>query len=289
MDRVRIMGNLIREISGMMRNIAAAACCLLFSANALAGSADILASNNQAGVQFIATRVNYAETGNGFLGTPNELLDIETGPVPGVALSLSVMDGPENFYYHAGYDHSTGHTHYTGAFMGGTFGTVRGISSATMSNYDARLGKGFDSRGPFMLTPYLEFGGHEWNRGVNYGEIYIHSYYGLGLLGQYSPKDQMVLSVNAMLGRTFGSYIVVNSGPGLTGFSGPLGNSPLFRIGAAADYAFTKHVHGNIAVDYTGFRYGMSAPYPVGGGFVEWEPDSWSRYTTFKLGLGVAF
>ena len=283
------MRNLKQEISKHLRIIAAFACGVLLPACALAGSADIHASNNQVTVQIISTRVNYAETGNGFLGTPNELLDVETGPVPGIAFSLSAMNGPENFYYQAGYDRSSGHTHYTGSFIGGTFGTVTGLSSATISNYDARLGRGFALRGPYMLTPYFELGGHEWNRGVNFGETYMHSYYGLGLLGQYSPQNGLVLSANALLGRTFGSYIMVNAGPGLSGFSGSLGNSSLFRIGIAADYALTKALHGNIAVDYTGFRYGMSAPYQIGGGFVAWEPDSWTRYITYRVGLGASF
>lgn len=272
-----------------MRKIAASVCCLFLAETAQAGSADIIASDNQFGLQFIATQVDYKEMGNGFLGTSNELLDSESGTVPGIALSLSVMDAPENFYFHAEYDRSSGHTHYVGSYIGGPFGSVTGTTGVTMSNYDTRIGKGFELQGPFMLTPYVEMGGHEWERQVNYGETYIHSYFGVGLLGQYAPAKDLVLSANAMLGRTFGAYIQVNSGPGLTGFSGPLGNSALYRIGIGADYAVTHQLHGNIVVDYTGFRYGMSGTYPVGGGAVAWEPDSKTWYTAIKFGLGATF
>ena len=46
---------------------------------------------------------------------------------------------------------------------------------------------------------------------------------------------------------------------------------------------------GTAGIDYMSFSYGMSAVYPVGGGFVSWEPDSKTNYTIFKLGVGYAF
>ena len=64
---------------------------------------------------------------------------------------------------------------------------------------------------------------------------------------------------------------------------------PVSRVGVAADYAFDRQVHASVGVDFTSFKYGMSAVYPVGGGFVAWEPDSSTKYRTFKLGLGFAF
>ncbi|HEY5995143.1 MAG TPA: hypothetical protein VIU46_11170 [Gallionellaceae bacterium] len=262
---------------------------MVLSASALADSSDILASNNQVAVQFVATHVDYKEIGNGFLGTSTELLDTEHGPVPGVALSITVMEAPENLYFRAEYDHSSGHTHYVGSYIGGTYGSVVGITGVTMSNYGARIGMGFGVHSHFMLTPYLEMGGHEWSRQVNYGETYVHSHLGAGLLAQFSPGAKLVLSADAMRGRTIGSYIHVNSGPLMKGFSGPLGNSAIYRIGIAADYAFSPNIHGNISMDYMHFKYGMSAAYSVGGGFVAWEPDSKTWYTTTKLGLGIAF
>jgi len=258
--------------------------CVMFSATVFAGTSDIKASNNQIGIQIISTHVDYTETG------PTGTIDTERGYVPGYALSLSAMKDVwlGNDYIEAGYDHSNGNTNYTGAFIGGgSYGSLVSTSGATLINYSARYGKGFVVNDKFMLTPYAELGHHIWDRSVNYGETYTHNYYGIGALGQYSPAGRLVFSANGMLGSTFGSAIAVNSGPSLNGFSGGLGNSILFKVGASADYAFTQKFHGNVGFDYAGFKYGISAVYPVNGG--TWEPDSTTYYTTFKLGVGYAF
>jgi hypothetical protein len=271
--------------------VLASLACLTLSAAAFAGTSDIKASNNQIGIQVISTNVDYTETGNGIFGATGTL-DTETGGVPGDALFISSMKNLwlGNDYFEAEYDHSSGNTNYVGGYIGPPatpYGSVVGTSSAELTNFSFRFGNGFGFRDKFMLTPYLEFGHHEWDRGVNYGEIYTHNYVGFGALGQYSPVGKLVLSANAMLGETFGSYITVNSGAGLNGFSGELGNSNLYKIGIAADYAFVQNLHGNIGVDYMSFNYGISAVYPVNGGSL--EPDSKTNYTTVKIGLGYAF
>ncbi len=81
-----------------------------FSASALAGTSDILASNNQIGLQAMSTNVDYTETGNGMFGTPTGTLDTETGSIPGAALSVSLMRGKQNIYFYAAYDYSNSHT-----------------------------------------------------------------------------------------------------------------------------------------------------------------------------------
>lgn len=139
------------------------------------------------------------------------------------------------------------------------------------------------------MTPYVEVGHHTWDRGVNYGETYRNNWLGLGVLGQYSPVTNFVLSANAMMGQTYGSYITVNGGGGLNGFSGSLGNSSQHNFGISGDYAFTKSLHANITIDYTSFSYGISEIYPVGGGYVGWEPSSETNYTITEVGLGYAF
>jgi len=262
-------------------------------ATALADTSDIKAANNQVGFQLVSTNVDYTETGDGVL-TPSGTLDTEKGAVPGYALSISTMQDRwlGNDYIEAEYDNSSGNTEYVGGLIGPPatpYGSAVGTSGATLINYSARYGKGYMVRNEFMLTPFIELGHHEWDRGANYGEIYTHNYFGIGALGQYSPVSRLVLSANAMTGSTFGSYITVNSGPGLNGFSGALGNSSLYKVGAGADYAFAQDLHGEIGVDYTSFNYGISAVYPVGGGFVGWEPDSKTNYTTVKIGLGYGF
>lgn len=262
---------------------------------AFAGTSDIKVSNNQLGFQLISTNVDYTETGNGILGSRTGILDTERGPVPGSAVSISAMKDwwLGNDYIEAEYDQASGYTEYVGGYLSPPtpYGSVVGTSGATLTNYSARYGTGYKIRNSFMLTPYAEFGHHEWNRGVNTGELYTHNYYGIGALGQYSPVGGLVLSANVMLGKTYASYITVNptSGAGGGGFSGALGNSALYRIGAGADYLFAQNLHGTIGVDYTGFSYGISNVYSVGSGYVAWEPDSKTNYTTVRIGLGYGF
>lgn len=269
--------------------------CMTLSATTFASTADIKASNNQIGIHYISTNVDYKETGNGIFGTPTGTLNTETGSVPGKALSISTMWGPENGYFEAQYSRNNGNTNYTGALIGGgPFGSVMSTSSATITDYSLRFGKGFAVDDPstaaydvLMLTPYVELGHHIWDRGVNLGETYTHSYLGIGALGQLSPvNSKLVITLNALIGQTFGSNIVIN---GPFGFSGTLGNSTLYKAGLSFDYAFTKHFHGNFGSEYASFAYGMSGVHSIGGGFVAWEPDSTTTYTTFKVGLGYAF
>ncbi len=268
----------------------------LASTAAFADMSDIKASNNQFVIGIMSTNVDYTETGNGILGSPTGTLDTENGSVPGYALSLSAMRDwwLGNDYLEAEYGHASGNTDYVGGLLGPPstpYGSITGTSGATLINYSIRYGKGFvlndEYVDEFMLTPYLELGHHEWDRGVNLGEIYTHNYVGIGALGQYSPADKLVLSANAMLGQTFGANIAVDGA-----FSGALGNSTLYRVGAGADYAFAQNWHGNLGIDYTSFNYGISALYPGvvnGKNVFFWEPDSKTSDTTIRIGLGYGF
>lgn len=275
----------------MLHKIALSTVATLFSITAFAGISDIKASNNLISLRAMSTYVDYTETGNGLLGTHTGILDTETGPVAGFAVSVSRMQDLwlGNDYLEFYFDYSSGYTKYTGSYQGGTYGSVVTTSRAVLSNISARYGRGAILHEKFILTPYAELAQHEWYRGVNYGEIYSHYHFAIGLLAQYSPVRRLVLTANAMLGNTFGSYISVVSGPASNGFAGNLGNSPLYKAGLAADYAFTKNLHGNIGIEHIRFNYGISGIYPVGGGYVAWEPDSETKYTIVKLGLGFAF
>lgn len=257
--------------------------CMMLPAVAFAGTSDIKASNNQIAFQVMSTYVDYTETGGAF-GVPPGTLDTETGSVPGYALSLSKMQDwwLGNDYFEAEYDHSSGNTRYVGGYIGPPatpYGSVVAISGATLVNYSARYGAGIMVDEGFMLTTYAELGHHEWDRGVNLGEVYTHNYYGIGVLGQIAPADGLVFSANAMIGGMFASNIVVNGA-----FSGALGDSSLYRIGVGADYAFAQNLHGDINIDYMGFEYGHSALY---AGY--FEPDSKTNLTTVRIGLGYGF
>lgn len=265
---------------------------LVFPVTLFAGTGDIQAANNQISIQSISTDVDYTETGNGILGSKTGTLDTESGRVPGVAFAISVMadDWFEHAYFAAEYAYSAGYTKYVGAYQsGGAYGSVVSTSNAVLADYHLRYGKGFDLTGALMLTPYFELGHHTWDRGVNYGELYTHAYYGVGGLFQYSPVSPLILSLNALYGNMVGANIQVVSGAGLTGFSGALGNSPIFKLALSADYEIVENLYGKIGVEVTGFKYGISALYPVGGGYVSWEPDSSTRYTTISIGIGHAF
>jgi hypothetical protein len=162
---------------------------------------------------------------------------------------------------------------------------VISTSTAILTNYSLRYGKGIVLQGASMLTPFVEIGYHKWDRGVNFGEIYSNNYLGLGVLSQAVLASRFVLSVEAMYGQTIQSAIVVNSGPSLTGFSASLGNSVLNKVGISLDYALTPAFHVNAGYDFSAFSYGISATQPTG----LLEPDSLTKYTTLSFGLGIGF
>jgi len=304
-----------------LRNLAILLGCIFFSLSAFAdpaankgasgkkasfsggGSSDIKNSNNQVGIQSISTNVNYTEIGTGEYGSSLGTLDTETGVVAGRGCYFSAMNDAlfGNDYFKATYDQSTGYTNYIGANLNlpngppGPYGSLTSTSGAILTNYSARYGKGFDLRGANMLTPFIEFGSHRWDRGVNYGETYSNLYYGYGLMSQYSYANGLVLSVEAMYGRTTQSAIVVTSSPAgtppaaqLIGFSGALGNSDLFKVGISFDYALIQRLHVNMGIDYSAFNYGISGLYPSGSAYA-FEPDSKTNYITLRFGLGWGF
>jgi hypothetical protein len=246
---------------------------------AVADQTDILTANNQIQLQAISTHVDYAEHDQ--FG----ILDSERGDVPGFGISYSAMWG-NNYYLQLQYSRNNGDTRYVGqALIGGTgYGSVVDRSGATITDYSARLGRGFVLTDRMMLTPYGELGHHRWERGVNEGETYTHDYFGIGALAQYSPVPKLVLTANLLAGRTFNAHIDV-AGSAPYAFSASLGNADLYKAGIAADYAFTQNFHGTLGLDYTSLDYGDSAV--SSGGF--YEPDSRTRNTSINVGIGYAF
>jgi hypothetical protein len=252
-----------------------------------AATSDIRLSNNQVSVQSISTNVNYTETDN------TGVLDTEDGPVPGFSLALSSMKNGwiKSEYFYTDLDYSRGSTRYIGAYLnsGAGYGSVVSRSGAVFVNYSFRYGKGLTLNEATMLTPFFEYGHHYWDRGINYGEVYNHSYTGLGGLLQYSPSQSFVLSLNGLYGNTQNSHIKVVGGGTSTGFAGPLGNSTYTRIGLAADFRVDDNLYAKVSVEQSRFSYGISARYNIGGGYVGWEPDSSTSYTIVKFGLGRTF
>jgi hypothetical protein len=139
------------------------------------------------------------------------------------------------------------------------------------------------------LTPYFGIGYHDWQRAVNTGEEYWHSYAGFGLLAQWNPLARLVLSAHGLVGGTFDSQVNAHTIPGPGGSVGStltLVHAGTERLGFAADYAVTPHIHVNAGVEYVHFSYGKSNVDPTGTYF---EPDSRKNNTTIKVGAGYAW
>jgi hypothetical protein len=263
----------------------------------------ILIANNQVIAQFVTANFGYKETGDpdrGNLGT----LDTEKGWVPGGGVSLSLMRNwlVSNFYFNAQYSYLNGQTDYVGSnvtFVGqpvtGLYGSARAKDGAIVNDVDLRVGKGFNIQPNLMATPYIGTGYHDWERKVNAGEEYSNGYVGGGLLLQWAPISGVVLSGHGLVGTTFASHIDVKdygypgavhtAGAGITGFSGALGDSVIYRVGLSGDYAVTRTIHVSAGVEWVDFKYGESAIY--GDGW--YEPDSRTMNTTVKVGIGYAF
>jgi opacity protein-like surface antigen len=261
--------------------------------------ASIIEANNQIAIQFAATNFDYTETGDparGLSGT----LDTERNWVPGVSVELSLMRDwiVSNFYFNARYTYLGGTTDYRGervfdAYEYPTeYGSVSLKNGAAVNDFDFRLGKGFEVQPNLMVTPYLGVGYHDWQRKVNDGEEYSNGYVGGGMLVQWAPASGFVLSAHGLIGSAFGSYIdvlgsyhpasVMATIGGV--FSGPLGDSAIYRVGLSADYALTRTIHLNAGVEWVDYKYGESAIYD---GW--YEPDSSTSNTTVRVGLGYAF
>ena len=295
---------------------ALAAILALTTTQAFADINAIKASNNQIGIQYVNTNIDYTET------LPDGTkADTENGHVPGFGLSVTVMKDLffGNDYFQAQFSRLNGSTDYVGSnsapgFLSGpleAYGSLSQSDSAQITDFSARYGKGFEVNDQVLITPYAEIGHHEWKRGLgnkciyasiancSASESYENSYWGLGAMAQISPISKLVITANAFVGRTISSSISGEGVSSLVAVSYPtssfgaqsLGNSTLYKIGASADYAFTKEVHGNIGVDYLSFDYGKSDLFssnPLIPPFV-YEPDSKTRYITIKVGLGYAF
>jgi hypothetical protein len=264
---------------------AVAVACVALSSNSHADTADIKASDNQIAIQSVSTRVNYTETNGG------QTLDTEVGRVPGGAISVSALWGPENSYIAVRYSHNSGSTKYTGSYIGSglPYGSVIATDGAKLTDYSLRLGNGLTFDDPAtsfydvaMVTPFVEFGHHQWFRDLSaYSETYTHNYVGVGILGQLSPTSKLVLSADALVAHMFRQRVTSTQGifPG-----GDLGSSAIYRVGLSADYAFAAGFHGNVGMGYTKFNYGASAVY---NGY--FEPDSSTSYITYQAGIGYAF
>ncbi len=249
---------------------------------------EILNVNNQFGAGLTGHWIDYLESVGGMP------VDKEVGGQLGLEVSGSLMRDWvfRNVYIYGRFNLSDGKTKYTGALRGGTYGSLVNNDGAKVTSEAVRLGKGFAISDTLMLTPYIGVGARQWSRDLigfsGYHENYSHGYWGAGLLVQLSPAPRWVVSAHGLVGSTFGARLKTsdNGNYPIIPQSYGLGSSAIFIAGLSLDYAVTRHIHANVGIDYTHFKYRASALSPIDG---SWEPDSKTSETTLKFGLGYAF
>lgn len=265
--------------------------CLVFSAPAFAAIKDIEAANNQFSAQFHSRDMDHTETANG------TVLDTEDARLPGYGFAASIMRdlwlGRD--FLEAEYSSFHGESNYIGSTIGNpAYGSLTGKSGARIEDASLRYGNGYVIDSETMVTPYGELGYHKYRRTIGNGtpaaylETYTHYYYGIGVMGQVTPGDGVVLSANVLIGRTVAPGITVGL-PAPFGFSAGLGSSTLYRVGAAVDYALAPRLHASLGVDYMSWKYGASASHAAGFGIPLYEPDSRTNNATIKTGIGYSF
>ena len=253
------------------------------ASNAYAGNLNIVKSNNMVGVGYLYTAQHYAEH------ISNMPSDSETGHASGIKLFISAMRniGPvSNVYGYVNYYRSAGASSYS---YPGTSGATSGL---VLSGYSLRAGKGFNITDNVIVTPYLNYGYREWSRVIgegipgSYQELYQYSDYGIGVIGEYTPINKLVLKGRVQVDTMIGNKLNVYSLPG--GFDGDipltLGKKPVYTFSVGADYSVGYHVSvfGNLSLLKTSF--GQSSP---NDGI--YEPNSDTTDLGLNIGVGYNF
>lgn len=273
----------------MKNNKLALTLALAFGLTGLAradGLAAIQAVDNEAGISFTRTNLDYHEPDSLYsTGTPN--LDRESGNVNGFTLNVSVLRNLllGNDYLAAKISRVSGTVGYYGFRGGGT--AYNGASGATLLDYSLRYGHAFVADEAAVFVPYLEIGRHTWSRNVGngvpggYAENYQHNYVGVGVLAQYAVANSLVVSADLMTAQMFGAHISVSS----SGLNENLGNNPIVHVGLNADYAVWQNVHLTASMGWTHYSYGESAMNSTG----YYEPASATGIRTASVGLAYSF
>jgi hypothetical protein len=251
---------------------------------------NIFSANNQWYVDFAAANMDYLETES---GVP---FDTEKGWAKngGVQTSFTVQRDwlrLSNLYVNVTFTWTNGtitHGEANPVFNGYS-------TNSDIKNLDSRIGKGFRIDDRAQITPYFGIGTHFWDRDTSghpggYLENYGHSYAGGGLMVQYSPFGQWVLSAYGLGGVTFRSHMSTPDFPRPPhSLDFTLGNDTMYTAGGSADHAITRRWHANVGIDWNHFNYGQSAFLPTLGGPPVHEPDSRTSNVTVKAGVGYSF
>jgi hypothetical protein len=250
----------------------------------------ILSANNEIGLAATGTLMNYQER----LPSPS---DIESGWMPGFAAKYTLMgdyfSSLPNLYFAVNYQFNSGDIAYHGALQNGTL--LEGTDSATTNWVLARLGMGLPIAQSWMFTPYIAGGYQNWNRNLQgahgYTEKYNAGLVGVGLMLQYAPTAQLVLSANAQGLAVIGGGMTPSGTPlqdrlGTASF----GSSGQERISLDADYRLNSswHVYGGL--NFTHFNYTGGALNSPLAQFLDYtEPPSSTNLFGMQLGVAYGF
>lgn len=286
----------------------------------------ILSVNNMLSISYSDLGLNYGEYANkGYSlslngGSPDKYLDTENGFLNG--FKLSGASTFYNFYNEANFSYYSGNDSYTGAKLGGVFGSLIGKTNSKIYNFNYKLGYMIPITDNFVITPYWELGWHIWKRdniGGDNGqnEDYSNWLSMIGILGQYAFTPKLVGDVSFSYGTTFGAQIQANEidmtsanyntltdslSYSYADTTWVLGSKSIYYIAGGLNYKFygNFHIFGN--VKYERFEYGQS---PLNtyitnvykdnnyiGYYVNpptWEPNSVTNEIIYAIGIGYSF
>ena len=250
----------------------------------------ILSANNEIGLAATGTLMNYQER----LPSPS---DIESGWMPGFAAKYTLMgdyfSSLPNLYFAVNYQFNSGDIAYHGALQNTT--PLEGTDSATTNWVLARLGMGLPLAQSWMFTPYMAGGYQNWNRNLQgpygYTEKYSAGLVGVGLMLQYAPTAQLVLSANVQGLAVIGGGMTPSGTPlqdrlGTASF----GSSGQERISLDADYRLNSRWHVYGGLNFTHFNYTGGALNSPLAQFLDYtEPPSSTNLFGMQLGVAYGF
>ena len=231
---------------------------------------------------------NYSET-----RADGSVADKESGSIAHYGVSAGWQTG--HIGGTVGLSADTGKTTYTGATQGGA--PLDTKTKNTMINVSFALRYGFSPVARIAVMPEVMYQGHVWGRrtlsAAPYTETYGNGVIAGGLVLAYAVTPQVVVSVEGLSGRAFGSFMKTNMGGAINGTNlYRLGSKPWSRVGATVNWQFSKHVGLFATVTETQFKYGASAKHTdqtSGGTLTTWEPDSKTVQQVAALGVRVHF
>ncbi|MHB1666061.1 hypothetical protein [Thiomonas sp.] len=255
----------------------------------MTAQADVIGVNNEVGISINGLLQKYQEISNGTVP------DSESGVIPGAGIKVSVMHdvfGISHVYAAVSYRYDLGSASYHGGYQNGSGNQVPLNSSSYyhIQNIKVRVGKGFLLNDNFLVTPYLQFEHHNWDREVagvgavmGAHEDYRFDAAGFGVKGDVQVMPRLVLTADVNASETLDSSMRFHAEGGIPGMNFSLGNRPVLGASVGADYRIDGplHVYTKLAVERFGFA--ASEVNPMG----YQEPTS--RTTQISADVGIAY